>query len=708
MTRRTLSSSTAMMAALSLAAPHGAFAQEAATSPEDCLIVAEQIAPMTGVQLPADTALPEGCEFLVDADGLVRPIEDVRAEVEGMEEPAGPPETDQAEADQSEADMVEPEEITAEAPEAEPEAEMSAEDETTAEIADEAAEEAISEDELAEALDDAAGLESGDVDVEVDGEEIGDLDEVEAVPGDATLEEETLVEDVAEPANDDVAEILEEPMTEEPLAEEAAPEADMAMDAPGDAAPEEEAADAVTDIEADTPAEVSTVEDGDAETETAETPGEMVSEDDLAAALDADAQEEVPAADEEVAGDLEVPSEEEAAALEEQIETALTPAGEVGEVTDVADVADVSQQDNEVSAEIANAAPAEVAAADPGDADVVASEEVVLTPEDVQTSDQEFATTSASADEGADEDRFSNFERALLLGLGAVAVGSIVQGIGNDAGTAQVVENTGDRVVLLQDGELVVLKDDDAVIRQPGTRISTQEYADGSTRTVATREDGSQVVTIRSATGQVLRRTRILADGTEVVLFDDTVDAPALTLTEIERLRAAEAAANTRADLAEDEAAALRRALEAEAGLSDRRFTLQQVRNVRAVRNLVPTIDLSDVNFALGSAAITSEEARDLADIGNEMAAAIARNPSEVFLIEGHTDATGGAALNLALSDRRAESVARALTEYFGVPPENMVVQGYGESNLLVPTLEAERANRRASVRRITPLLQGA
>jgi len=80
-------------------------------------------------------------------------------------------------------------------------------------------------------------------------------------------------------------------------------------------------------------------------------------------------------------------------------------------------------------------------------------------------------------------------------------------------------------------------------------------------------------------------------------------------------------------------------------------------------------------------------------------------NPGEVFLIEGHTDAVGGANYNLALSDRRAESVALALTEYFDVPPENLVVQGYGESDLLIRTPDAERANRRAAVRRITSLL---
>jgi len=60
---------------------------------------------------------------------------------------------------------------------------------------------------------------------------------------------------------------------------------------------------------------------------------------------------------------------------------------------------------------------------------------------------------------------------------------------------------------------------------------------------------------------------------------------------------------------------------------------------------------------------------------------------------------------NLSLSDRRAESVAEILTETFGVPPENLVTQGYGEQFLKIPTQAAERANRRVAVRRITPLM---
>ena len=75
-------------------------------------------------------------------------------------------------------------------------------------------------------------------------------------------------------------------------------------------------------------------------------------------------------------------------------------------------------------------------------------------------------------------------------------------------------------------------------------------------------------------------------------------------------------------------------------------------------------------------------------------------------VIEGHTDAVGDASYNLALSDRRAETVALALTEYFDVPPANLVTQGYGESQLRVPTNGPEPANRRAVVRNITGLLR--
>jgi outer membrane protein OmpA-like peptidoglycan-associated protein len=138
----------------------------------------------------------------------------------------------------------------------------------------------------------------------------------------------------------------------------------------------------------------------------------------------------------------------------------------------------------------------------------------------------------------------------------------------------------------------------------------------------------------------------------------------------------------------------------------NRSFSLRQIREIQQVRALAPEIELDAVQFATGSAAIQPEQARSLARIGTALSEIIARDPRTVILVEGHTDAVGDATYNLALSDRRAETVALALTEYFRVPPENMITQGYGESALKIRTLDAEAANRRAVVRNITGLLR--
>ena len=60
---------------------------------------------------------------------------------------------------------------------------------------------------------------------------------------------------------------------------------------------------------------------------------------------------------------------------------------------------------------------------------------------------------------------------------------------------------------------------------------------------------------------------------------------------------------------------------------------------------------------------------------------------------------------NLVLSDKRAATVARILTEFYDVPAENLVTQGYGERYLKVKTEAAEKINRRVTIKRITSLI---
>lgn len=128
------------------------------------------------------------------------------------------------------------------------------------------------------------------------------------------------------------------------------------------------------------------------------------------------------------------------------------------------------------------------------------------------------------------------------------------------------------------------------------------------------------------------------------------------------------------------------------------------MRDNERLRSLEPAIDLP-INFEAGSSAILPSEVDQLRELGEMMSDIINQNPSEMFLIEGHSDAVGSNLANLALSDRRAESVALALTQYYDIPPENLVVQGYGEQFLKEQTDEASAVNRRVTVRRITPLI---
>jgi OOP family OmpA-OmpF porin len=138
-----------------------------------------------------------------------------------------------------------------------------------------------------------------------------------------------------------------------------------------------------------------------------------------------------------------------------------------------------------------------------------------------------------------------------------------------------------------------------------------------------------------------------------------------------------------------------------------RRYSLDEIRYSPSVRQLMPSIDLNSINFETGSWEIPPDQAAKLQGIADGLNRAIARNPREVFLIEGHTDAVGSDVDNLSLSDRRAESAAELLTQQFQVPAENLTSQGYGKQFLKEQTDGPSRINRRVTVRRITPLLNG-
>lgn len=518
-----------------------------------------------------------------------------------------------------------------------------------------------------------------------------------------------------------------------PTATEDAPAADASTEAPATDTPTEAATPDATTAEAPAtdatapdattpePAPADTAAEAPTEapaTETATTeiaaPDTATTEADAAAAAAA-----LAAAETELAvqpdGSLVDPSaglKTEAVVVDPNAVPVDAPVPTEAETTAVADLLVQPFAATETAAAAATPLPAgEIAADAPPPADAISTVTEILTADSVRTSAQEFAAAPVAVSQGK-KSGLSNLEKFGLVALGALAVGTIINQ-SNKANAAQtttstksptVVSNTGDRVVVLNpDGTYTVYKDDDAVIRQPGSTVRTETYNDGSTRTIITRDDGTQIVTIRDALGRVLRRAAYDRNGNEMVLIDDLRPEQPVVVSTLPKPPKRPVVIST-----SDQNAALKAALAAnDVAALGRTFSLRQIRDIPQVRWLAPQVELTPITFDSGSAAIKPAEAKQLADLGRLMQTMIDANPGEMFLIEGHTDATGKAATNLALSDRRAESVALALTEYFDIPPENMIIQGYGETELLIDTQADEKRNRRVEVRIITALLNG-
>lgn len=103
-----------------------------------------------------------------------------------------------------------------------------------------------------------------------------------------------------------------------------------------------------------------------------------------------------------------------------------------------------------------------------------------------------------------------------------------------------------------------------------------------------------------------------------------------------------------------------------------------------------------DIDFALNSAVLT-DQAKALL---KRMAAAMNSNQlaSYHFLLEGHTDTTGRADYNLALSKRRAQAVLAYLTHQLDVASSRLQAVGRGEKGLLDPDHPTSPLNRRVQV----------
>lgn len=286
-----------------------------------------------------------------------------------------------------------------------------------------------------------------------------------------------------------------------------------------------------------------------------------------------------------------------------------------------------------------------------------------------------------------------------------------------DNGRRTVIQEPGNRVIIKQDNRVFVQHNEaERFQRQKGAQ--TLRRPNGVVETFYVRPDGFRIVTESDANGRLLRRYRRGPDGREFMIVDNrnfwrnagvaagvagvaalialNLPPPRVTIPRDRYIVDYERASDE--DLYEALSAPPVDAL-------DRAYSLEEIRFNRELRDRMRRIDLDTITFDFGAYEVGPEQFPKLERLARSMRRLIDRNPDEVFLVEGHTDAVGSDIDNASLSDRRASAVAQVLTDVFGVPPENLITQGYGEQFLKVPTQGPERLNRRVAVRRITPLM---
>ena len=98
--------------------------------------------------------------------------------------------------------------------------------------------------------------------------------------------------------------------------------------------------------------------------------------------------------------------------------------------------------------------------------------------------------------------------------------------------------------------------------------------------------------------------------------------------------------------------------------------------------------DFNKSNIRPGDAAILDEAAETLSS-----------HPNITVYVDGYCDSIGGAAYNLRLSQRRADSVARYL-EGHGISSSRLIPRGFGKTNFVAPndTDEGRAQNRRVEL----------
>jgi len=202
-------------------------------------------------------------------------------------------------------------------------------------------------------------------------------------------------------------------------------------------------------------------------------------------------------------------------------------------------------------------------------------------------------------------------------------------------------------------------------------------------------------------------RARLEADRARMISLATAEDAERARML-AEEAQAREAASNKTAQQAREEAdqakaLAASSATAAELARKEAELAAEQAQSLRRqLENLQlrqtesgVVVTLGDVLFETGQAELREDAQISLVEVVDLLQS----EPDKKIRIEGHTDSVGDSAANLALSERRANSVLAAL-ESLGVDPSRITVVGMGEDFPIASndTEEGRSKNRRVDV----------
>jgi outer membrane protein OmpA-like peptidoglycan-associated protein len=126
-----------------------------------------------------------------------------------------------------------------------------------------------------------------------------------------------------------------------------------------------------------------------------------------------------------------------------------------------------------------------------------------------------------------------------------------------------------------------------------------------------------------------------------------------------------------------------------------RSLSMGEREEIAEIASTKPKIDL-DIQFDYNSAEISKTSMPSVQELGKALS-----NPDlkgSTFVVAGHTDAIGGEEYNQGLSERRAESIKRYLSDKYGIASADLVTVGYGKSKPKDPNAPMDPINRRVQV----------